>query len=124
MVSRVTDQLIIHRWRDRPDRPMLHMFSADRGIALFDILPLPPSGPSAIRSRRPTDFIPNAAIVDSEWCPIHWITDIPRKFRSASHFVQIEVVNGQVALVCFRGEIFDLNQSNYSLNRSGCYPKY
>ncbi|WP_417497442.1 hypothetical protein [Maricaulis sp.] len=124
MDFRVSDQLIIHRWSDRPDRPMFHMLSADRGVALFDILPSPRSSPSALPRMAPIDFIPNAAIVDSECRPIHWIRDIPRRFRSASYFVQIEAVNGKVALVCFRGEIFELNQSSYSLSRSGFYPKY
>jgi hypothetical protein len=107
-----------------PDQPALLMFSPDRGVALFEILSAPRPRVPPRRFKNNDEFLPNAAIVDAAGEPVKWITDVPRKGRMSSYFVQIERNDGAVRLICFRGEIFELELADYPLMRVGQYQKY
>jgi hypothetical protein len=124
MNQRVSNRLLVHRWSDREDQPQLHMFGPDTGVALFDIASAANAKTTFERQQAGADFVPNAAIVNSDQQVMHWITEIPRKFRGASHFVNIEVSKAAISLICFRGEIFDLDRDTYALKRTGFYPHY
>jgi hypothetical protein len=124
MDPRVSKRLIVHRHSDRDDQPQKFMFDPARGVALFD-LNSHANARSALRSvRGETDFIPNAAIIDADGSPVHWITGIRRKGSMSSHFVNIEHEGNRVFLVCFRGERFELDVETCGLSRTGYYQKY
>lgn len=122
--SQVTDQLLVHRTVGEPDRPAIFMFSADRGVALFEIVANSPSKRLSAPLKSAGEFIPNAAIVDAEGVPLSWFSDVPREGTMSSYFSQIEHEHQAVRLVCLRGEIFGLDLASLTLNRLGHYPKY